>query len=63
MLALDMKTVARIDGFLTKDGTVVITDPNTLSGMAPASFLFREAAEIGMGHADVINHLIASEIR
>ena len=44
MHALKMTNISRIDGFVNKDGTVVIVDPNTLSGMAPASFLFREAA-------------------
>jgi len=62
MQALDMRTIARIDGFVTCDNRVVIVDPNTLSGMAPSSFLFREAAEIGMSHTDVINHLIETEL-
>ncbi|HEV2917019.1 MAG TPA: hypothetical protein VGW78_04680 [Candidatus Babeliales bacterium] len=60
---LDIKTISRIDGFVKPDGTVVIVDPNTLPGMGPASFLFREAAEHNMGHADLINHLIETELR
>jgi len=60
--ALDIKNISRIDGFLTKDGRVVIVDPNTLSGMGPASFLFREAAEVDMSHTDLINHLIKTEL-
>ena len=44
MQALNMSNLSRIDGFVKKDGTIVIVDPNTLSGMAPTSFLFREAA-------------------
>ena len=62
MQALDMCTISRIDGFVSTDNRIVIVDPNTLSGMAPSSFLFREAAEIGMSHTDVINHLIATEL-
>lgn len=62
MQALHMSTFSRIDGFLQTDGTVVIVDPNTLSGMGPSSFLFNQAAEIGMNHTDVINHLIATEL-
>lgn len=62
MKSLGFSTIARIDGFVTSEGLVYITDPNALSGMAPASFLFREAAEVGMGHADLINHLIATEL-
>ncbi len=62
MDVLGFKNMGRIDGFLTAEGTVIIVDPNILSGMAPASFLFREAAEIGMGHAQLINHLIKTEL-
>lgn len=62
MKALDILTIARIDGFVTSDNTVVITDPNTLAGMAPSSFIFRQAAEIGMNHTAFINHLITTEL-
>lgn len=63
MRTLEMKTIARIDGIVKEDGTVVIIDPNTFSGMGPASFLFREAAQEKMGHAQLINHLIETELR
>jgi D-alanine-D-alanine ligase len=33
---LEITTLSRIDGFLRRDGTIVIVDPNTLSGMGPA---------------------------
>ena len=59
---LDIQNLARIDGFVTADNIIVITDPNTLSGMAPSSFLFRQAAELNMSHTDVINHLIETEL-
>lgn len=60
---LGITNISRIDGFVTKDNRVVIVDPNTISGMGPSSFLFREAAEINMSHTQVINHLIATELR
>lgn len=60
---LEFKTISRIDGFIKKDGTVVVIDPNSLSGMAPSSFLFNQAAEINMTHTDLINHLIEVELR
>jgi D-alanine-D-alanine ligase len=63
MRALEFTTIARIDGILTINNDVVIIDPNSLSGMAPSSFLFREAAEINMGHTQLINHLIETELR
>lgn len=62
MNILEFKTIARIDGFVTKDNRVVIIDPNSLSGMDPTSFFFRAAAEIGMNHTQVINHLIDAEL-
>ncbi len=62
MHALGIRTIARIDGFLTPAGDVVIIDPNSLSGMDPASFFFRAAAEVGMSHTAIINHLIKAEL-
>lgn len=59
---LDFSTISRIDGFLTKEGDVLLTDPNTLTGMAPATFLFHQAAEIGMSHTTLINFLIENEL-
>ncbi len=60
--ALGITNIARIDGFVTQDEQIIIIDPNTLSGMGPASFLFREAAEINIGHTQLINHLIETEL-
>lgn len=60
---LDMTTIARIDGFLTSTNDVVIIDPNSFSGAAPSSFLFKQAAEVNMSHTQLINHLIEVELR
>lgn len=60
--ALGFTNISRVDGFVTPDGRIVIIDPNSLSGMAPSSFLFREAAEVNMSHTHVINHLIETEL-
>src|SRR5690606_35207653 len=62
MQALEFKTIGRIDGFVKKNGEIVIIDPNTLSGMGPASFIFNQAAEYGMSHAQLINHLLKIEL-
>jgi len=62
MRTLGITNISRIDGFVTRDERIVIIDPNTLSGMGPSSFLFREAAEIGMSHTRTINHLIETEL-
>jgi D-alanine-D-alanine ligase len=60
--ALHVQTMARIDGFYTSDGKIVIIDVNPVCGMDPASFLFREAAERTLTHRAVINHIIATEL-
>jgi D-alanine-D-alanine ligase len=55
---LGFRSYGRIDGFLLKDGCVLITDPNSSSGMAPSSFFFEQAAEAGMLPSMVITELI-----
>lgn len=62
MEALEFTVMARIDGFVTPDNTIVIIDPNTLSGMAPSSFIFNQAAEINMSPCDIINHIITTAL-
>lgn len=61
--ALEFGIFGRIDGFLKKDGSVVIIDPNSLSGMGPSSFIFNQGAHAGMNHAQLINHLIKTELQ
>jgi len=60
--ALEFSTMSRIDGFVTDDNKIVIIDPNTLSGMAPSSFIFNQAAEINMSPSHIINHIIETEL-
>jgi len=61
---LEFVTLGRTDGFLTPNGTVVITDPNSLAGtgMGPATFIFTEAAQAGMNHQQFINFLLEREL-
>lgn len=61
-LILGMTNTSRTDGFVTKDGRIIIVDPNSLTGMGPASFLFREAAHSNLSHSQLINHLIETEL-
>ncbi len=63
MEALNFGTLGRIDGFLKSDGTVIIIDPNTLSGLAPSGFFFTQAACLGMSHTDAINYLIKNDLK
>lgn len=62
MQVLGFTNLGRIDGFLTDDGCIVITDPNSFSGMSPSSYAFLQAAEVNMTHTDFINHLIETEL-
>lgn len=61
--ALNFATISRIDGFLARDGRIVLIDPNTLTGMSPSTFLFHQAAEFGMSHTQLINYLIETELK
>ena len=63
MKALQLTNVGRFDGFLTADGDVVIIDTNPLPGMAPSSMFFRQGAQLGIGHGQLINHLIKTELK
>jgi len=56
--ALGFRSYGRIDGFFLNDGRVLITDPNSSSGMAPSSFFFEQAAEAGMLPSMIISELI-----
>lgn len=56
--ALGFRSYGRIDGFVMKDGRILITDPNSSSGMAPSSFFFEQAASAGMLPSMIISRLI-----
>ena len=56
--ALGFRSYGRIDGFLRSDGEILITDPNSSSGMAPSSFFFEQAACAGLLPAMIISMLI-----
>ncbi len=62
MNVLGITNIGRIDVFLKKNGEIVVFDPNSLSGMGPSFFLFKQAAEIGLSHTQLINHLIETEL-
>lgn len=62
MEILKIENIGRIDGFLTKDKRFIIIDPNTLTGMGPSSFFFRQAAEENINHTQLINHVIETEL-
>ncbi|WP_022823309.1 D-alanine--D-alanine ligase family protein [Hymenobacter norwichensis] len=53
---------ARLDGFIQADGTLFLNDPNTTSGMLPASFFFHQAAEIGLNPSQFLTFLIRTSL-
>ncbi|MBR9920738.1 MAG: D-alanine--D-alanine ligase [Bacteroidetes bacterium] len=55
---LEFQTYARIDGFITEDGTIYLNDPNTTSGMLPSSFFFHQAAEIGLTPSQFLTYIL-----
>jgi D-alanine-D-alanine ligase len=55
---LGFRGYSRIDGFLLEGGAIIITDPNSTSGMAPSSFLFHQAAEAGLLPAHIISRIM-----
>jgi D-alanine-D-alanine ligase len=56
--AANLEVYARIDGIVTPDGNIYFNDPNTTSGMLPASLLFHQAAEVGFTPASFLSYLI-----
>ena len=60
---LRFNVYARIDGFYTDDGLIILNDPNTTSGMMPSSFFFHQAAEIGLTPSKFITYIIHTSLR
>lgn len=58
-----MRDFARLDGWLLRDGRVVFSDFNPISGMEQNSFLFIQGSRIGMTHGDMLAHVVASAAR
>ena len=56
--ALGCKGLARVDTFLTDDGTVVLNEVNTLPGLTSYSRYPRMMAAAGLPMADVIDRLV-----
>ena len=59
---LHCQVYARIDGFIMQDRSICLNDPNTTAGMNPSSFLFHQAAEIGLNPTQLLTFLIRSSL-
>ncbi len=53
-----MRGFVRIDGWYLNDGRCLYTDFNPISGMEQNSFIFQQAARIGLSHTDFLLYLL-----
>src|SRR6185436_942025 len=60
--SLFFNVYARIDGFISHEGKVLLNDPNTTSGMMPSSFFFHQAAEIGLNPSQFITYIVRTSL-
>jgi len=60
---LNMRDFARFDGWVLPSGEIWFSDFNTVSGMEQNSFLFQQAARVGMTHRDVLHYILESACR
>lgn len=60
---LGLRDFARIDCWLDERGRIVVSDVNPISGLEQNSFLFIQAAELGMTHADALRLLLRAACR
>ncbi|MCP8352546.1 hypothetical protein [Candidatus Synchoanobacter obligatus] len=57
-LKFNMKDFARLDGWVDRNGKVLFSDFNPISGMEQNSFLFLQASRVGLTHQDILYCLI-----
>jgi D-alanine--D-alanine ligase len=57
-VAFGLQDFARFDGWLREDGNLWFSDFNPVSGMEQNSFLFLQAAHVGMSHRDVLRFIV-----
>lgn len=60
--ALGLRVFARIDMYVTKDGRVVVGEPNTLPGSSPSSTLFLGPIEEGIGPMALVTRIIETSL-
>ena len=53
-----MSDFSRIDGWLLKDGRILFSDINTISGLEQNSFLFVQGSRIGFTHVEILNYIV-----
>ncbi len=56
----DLRDFVRIDGWVLEDGRILFTDFNPISGMEQNSFLFLQAAHVGMKHEEILGYIMTN---
>lgn len=59
----ELQDFTRIDGWLLPDGQIWFSDINPISGMEQNSFLFIQAARMGMSHREVLQVIVKNACR
>jgi len=59
----DMRDFARLDGWWLKNGNIIFSDFNPISGMEQNSFLFHQGSRLGFSHGDMLRHIVAGAAR
>ncbi len=60
---LGMRDFARLDGWVLKDGRIIFSDFNPISGMEQNSFLFQQGARVGLTHTEMLRLIVGSACR
>ncbi|AWT60431.1 MAG: D-alanine--D-alanine ligase A [Candidatus Moanabacter tarae] len=56
----ELNDFARFDGWLLPDGKIWFSDINPICGMEQNSFLFMQAARIGLSHRNILQYVLES---
>lgn len=58
-----MRDFARFDGWILKNGRVLFSDFNPVSGMEQNSFLFQQASQLGFSHRDFLRLVVKNSCK
>ncbi len=59
----EFKDFVRLDGWALKTGQILFSDINPISGMEQNSFMFIQAAEMGLSHRDTLAYILRRSAR
>ena len=58
-----LRDFIRIDGWVSLDGRVLFSDFNPISGMEQNSFLFQQAAHVGLSHTELLKLILDTALK